>query len=72
MSEQAFAILVAGSFTFGCAAIYEMRSHAREMSGVVLRVALCLAPVIALLAVTGHGVGDHGKTDPNTAQQSPR
>jgi hypothetical protein len=41
MSEQAFAVLLAAAFTFGCAAIYEMPGYARETTGILFRIALC-------------------------------
>lgn len=44
MTEQAFAILLASAFTFGCVAIYEMRNHAWEVTGILFRIALCLDP----------------------------
>jgi hypothetical protein len=33
MGEQAFAVLLASAFTFGCAAIYEMRGYAPRRPG---------------------------------------
>jgi hypothetical protein len=73
MSEQAFAILMASAFTFGCAAIYEMRSYAREMAGILFRIALCLGPFVALLVVAQQGEGSgHGEAAPPIAHQSLR
>ena len=73
MSEQAFAILMASAFTFGCAAIYEMRSYAREMAGTLFRIALCLGPFVALLVVAQQEEGSgHGKAAPPIAHQSLR
>ncbi|GJE14454.1 hypothetical protein FOHLNKBM_5529 [Methylobacterium longum] len=71
MTQQAFAILLASAFTFGCAAIYEMRGYAREMIGILFRVALCVGPFVALLAVTlQEGRGDRGKIALPVAYQS--
>jgi hypothetical protein len=71
MIEQAFAILLASAFTFGCAAIYKMRVYTREMTGILFRVALCLAPFLALLAVTQQREGDGlGGTAPSVAHRA--
>jgi|GEM_PF-6906313 len=51
MTGQADALLLAAAFTFGCAAIYEMRFWARELAGILLRVALCLGPVVVVVAL---------------------
>src|ERR1700709_1922264 len=42
MSEQAFAILLASSFTFGCAAIHLWREHAADL--VLVLTTLLLTP----------------------------
>jgi hypothetical protein len=73
MGEQAFAILLASAFTFGCAAIYEMRSYARETTGILFRIALCLGPFVALVAIAHQAEGSgHGKAAPPIAHQSRR
>lgn len=49
MTGQADALILAAAFTFGCATLYEMRFRARERAGILLRVALCLGPVVVAL-----------------------
>ncbi len=61
MTQQAFAILLASAFTFGCAAIYELRDYAREVAGILFRVALCLGPFVALVAIAHQGEVGRGK-----------
>jgi hypothetical protein len=71
MSEQAFAILLAAAFTSGCAAIYGMRSYARETTGILFRIALCIGPFVALLMIAQQEEGSaHGKAAPPIAHQS--
>lgn len=72
MTGQTFAILLASAFTFGCAAIYEMRNHAREVTGILFRIALCLGPFVALVAATHQGGGGSGKVAPLIEHQSSR
>ena len=72
MTAQAFAILLASAFTFGCAAIFEMRNYARDVTGILFRGGLCLGPFVALVAIAHHeGVG-HGKAAPPIAHHSLR
>jgi hypothetical protein len=52
MTGQADALLLAAAFTFGCAALYEMRLWVRDLAGILLRVALCLAPVVIAVALS--------------------
>lgn len=49
VTGQASALLLAACFTFGCAAIYEMRPWAQALTGILLRVVLCLVPVVAVV-----------------------
>jgi hypothetical protein len=70
MTEQAFAILLASAFTFGCAAIYEMRDYAREVAGILFRVALCLGPFVALVAIAHQGGGRGNVASPIAHQTS--
>ena len=52
MTAQTGALLLAACFTFGCAAIYEMRDWAQALTGILIRVALCLAPVVVIAALS--------------------
>jgi signal recognition particle GTPase len=70
VTEQAFAILLAAAFTFGCAAIYEMRNYAREVTGILFRVALCLGPFVALVAIAHQEEGGREKAARPIAHQS--
>lgn len=72
MTEQAFAILLASVFTFGCVMIYEMRIYACVMTGILFRIGLCLGPFVALLVVTHQEGSGRGKVAPPTAHQSLR
>lgn len=60
------------AFSFGCAAIYEMRIYAREVAGIPFRVALCLGPFVALAAIAPQGGGGRGKVAPPIAHQTSR
>ena len=51
MTEQAFALLLASAFTFGCAAIHTLERHARAVTAVLSIVVLCLAPFVGLVAL---------------------
>ena len=51
MSEQAFAILLASSFTFGCAAIHLWREHAVDLALVLATTLLCLIALTIFVAL---------------------
>lgn len=51
VTGQGSALLLAACFTFGCAAIYEMRAWAQALTGILIRVALCLGPIVAVVAL---------------------
>ena len=70
MTEQVFAILLASAFTLGCAAIYEMRDYARVVTGILFRVALCLGPCVALVAIAHQEGSGRGKAALPIAQRS--
>ena len=57
MTGHAFAILLAGSFTFGCAAIYAWREHAPDLTP-VLAAALLPLMVVVSAAVVGRNEND--------------
>lgn len=76
MTEQAFAILLASAFTFGCAVIYEWRGHARHLTPVLAGVTASLALFAAVIVVAqGRAVSPSGgdvKSVPHTGRvQSP-
>ena len=50
MTEQAFAILLASAFTFGCAVIQEWRENAGDLTPLLAATTACLA-LLALTAV---------------------
>ena len=50
MSEHAFAVLLASTFTFGCAAIHMLEQHARALTAVLSIVVLCLGPFVGLVS----------------------
>ena len=51
MTEQAFAILLASAFTFGCAMIQIAERHAQAVTAVLLLVLLSLGPFVGLVAL---------------------
>ena len=51
VTGQGGALLLAACFTFGCAAIYDMRASAQALTGILLRVALCLGPIVVAVAL---------------------
>jgi hypothetical protein len=51
VTGQGSALLLAACFTFGCAAIYEMPTWAQALTGILIRVALCLGPVVVVVAL---------------------
>ena len=60
MHEQAFAILLAGSFTFGCAAIHVWREHASALVSPLAAAVLCLTILAGSVAVVKHSGDDQG------------
>ena len=53
MSGQAFAILLAGSFTFGCAAIHAWREHAAALTPPLAAALVCLTVLVGLVSLAG-------------------
>jgi drug/metabolite transporter (DMT)-like permease len=51
MSEQAFAILLAVTFTFGCAAIHALKQQAQAVTAVLSIVVLCLGAIVVLVSL---------------------
>ena len=51
MTESAFAILLAAAFTFGCAAIHELRRHPKELTGALALVMIVLGSFALVVAV---------------------
>src|ERR1700709_2150679 len=51
MSEQAFAILLASSFTFGCASLHLWREHAVDLALVLATPLLCLIALTIFVAL---------------------
>lgn len=65
MSEQAFAILLASAFTFGCAVIQLLEQHARAVTAVLSIVVLCLGPFVGLVSLA-----QKAETSPRAKQSS--
>ena len=63
MTEQAFAILLASAFTFGCAAIQALKQHAQAVTAVLSIVVLCLGPFVLLVSLA-----QNGEPSPRTEQ----
>ncbi|MET0531074.1 MAG: hypothetical protein ABW003_22510 [Microvirga sp.] len=55
MTEQAFAVLLASAFTFGCAAIYQLREHARHLTPILASVTTGLALLAGMMALAQNG-----------------
>lgn len=55
MTEQAFAVLLAAAFTFGCAAIYQLREHARHLTPILASVTTGLALLAGMMALAQNG-----------------
>ena len=55
MTEQAFAILLASAFTFGCALIQRAGRHAQAVTAILLLVVLSLGPFVGLVALAQRG-----------------
>ena len=51
MSGSAFAILLAASFTFGCAAIHEWREYARDLTPCLSAALVCLTVLTGSVAL---------------------
>ena len=51
MTEQAFAILLASTFTLGCVVIQVLKKHAHAVTGVLSIVALCLGSFVGLVSL---------------------
>jgi hypothetical protein len=51
LSDHAFAVLLASTFTFGCAAIHALEQHARAMTAVLSILVLCLGPFVGLVSM---------------------
>ena len=51
VTGQAGGLLLAACFTFSCAAIYEMRARTQALAGILIRAALCLGPVVVVVAL---------------------
>lgn len=60
MNAQAFAILLAGSFTFGCAAIHVWREHASALTAPLAAALVCLTILAGSVAVSKTGGNDRG------------
>ena len=55
MTEQAFAVLIAAAFTFGCASIHEWREHARHLTPILVSVTTGLALLAGMMALSQNG-----------------
>ena len=55
MTEQAFALLLASAFTFGCAAIHEWRERARHLTPILVSITTCLALLTGMIALAESG-----------------
>ncbi|MCJ2121040.1 hypothetical protein [Methylobacterium sp. J-077] len=55
MTEHAFAVLLASAFTFGCAAIYELREHARHLTPILASVTTGLVLLAGMMALAQNG-----------------
>ena len=51
MTEQAFAILLASAFTFGCAAIQALKQHAQPVTAILSIVVICLGSFVGLVSL---------------------
>ena len=72
MTSQAFAILLAGSFTFGCAAIYAWREHAAALTSPLAAAVLCLTILAGSVAVVKSGGGGINPTTAAPAYRTSR
>lgn len=55
MTDQAFAILLASAFTFGCAAIHKYREQAQHLTPVLLGITTGLALLSVMVALAQIG-----------------
>ena len=55
MTEQAFAVLIAAAFTFGCAALHEWREHARHLTPILASITTGLALLAGMIALAQNG-----------------
>lgn len=70
MSGQALAILLAGSFTFGCAAIHAWREHAPALTPPLAAALVCLTILAGSVAVVKNGgVGGDAVNAPRQTQR---
>ena len=51
MTEHAFAVLLAAAFTFGCAAIYQLREYARHLTPILASVTTGLALLAGMMVL---------------------
>ena len=55
MTEHAFAVLLAAAFTFGCAAIYQLREHAGYLTPILASVTTGLGLLAGMMALAQNG-----------------
>lgn len=68
VTGQAGGLLLAACFTFSCAAIYEMRACTQALAGILIRTALCLGPVVVVVALSRGPAGPVARPGVATAR----
>lgn len=72
MTEQAFAILLASAFTFGCAVIHECREYARYLTPILAGVTASLVLCTTMIVVAQNGAASPPGRDIKSAAQTGR